>query len=764
MESTVNQNQINDAFWQSLHDEDFQQAQTYLSQGADIEARNLKEQTAFILYAGERRFKIAEWLKDHGANINAQDRQGRTALHILVDTTIASRDLRTFDEFLTWHPNLDIQDRQGVTPATLAAISRKGEDVLERLLDKGANPSIAPVSGASGLLGAAAQAYEKTVLMLIDKGANPNQVDHDGKTFLHALVSSFDAGLLTKVLELNLPIDINQTSKSGSSPLSSAVDMGDVESATALLKAGADPNVRSTNRFGMGATCLQLMILAQPVEGAKNLLAAKKGREKEESQNASTAVDEQSHDNLVKMAIDAGADVWAVDANGRNAWHYLARRQTFSKAIFDLLVEQGLPMDESTGPGGSNPVRAVFDQPLKPYDRQQALQHMIDNGYPVDPPFVELSKEYKDNNPEEAAHKTLSPLAAAVLTRSRYEVQMLLDAGANPNRLDDSEASPLHQAISLQVKEEEKQAVQMMALAGKMKDPVKEMEKIAQIVNNTKTWMVEILMQHGGDPMTESNTPLKKTPFNLAIDHNCSDVVNQFLQKGVDPLQPTSIGDYGLLEALTQGKLELFYALKDYVEKAGRSQEMKAVVLDSALTSPDKWDVRLPYLEVLRTLEDESLFNYQDEDGNTPLIIAAATGQEDLVDIFLSKGANPDLKNKAGESAMMHAIMEQKGDIISSLRRAGAKVNDKNPDGETLESMAQSTHHRHIIKALMGELESNAEVVEFVKPNPLTLEALSKMPEFLEEWKKPIVLLDAPTPAEPPKEENKPKKKGMFGL
>lgn len=762
----MNQTQLNDAFWQAVHDERFDEAGQFLSQGANIEEVNMRGQTAFLLYAAERKMNKAEWLFNHGANINAKDRQGRTALHSLVETTIATRDLRTLDEFLVWRPSLDEQDRQGVTPLTQASISRRGDEVVNRLLDAGANPNVVPISGSSALLGAAANAYEKTVMALLDKNANPNQVDHDGKTLLHALVSSFDAELLAKVLALQLPIDINQTSRSGATPLSSSVDLGDVHSAAELLKAGADPNIRSTNRFGMGATALQLMILAQPVEGAKNLLGAKKGREKEESINKEDKVDDAAHDNLVEIAIASGADVWAVDAEGRNAWHYLGMRQTFSKSIFDLLVKEGLPMDESTGPGGRNPLRAVFDQPIKPYDRQVAIDHMIGAGFPADPPFVELSTEYKDNNPEEAENKVLSPLAAAVLTRARFEVEQLLDAGANPNRLDDSGLSPLHRAITLEVRQQEQMAVQMMAMSGKSKDPVQQMEGIARVVKDTRLWTIGKLMAHGGDPMTEDASPQKKTPFMLAIDMERPEIISYFLQQGADPLKANSVGDYPVLEALTHGKLAIFYALVNHVREQGREAELSSILIDAALTSPEKWDIRMPFLEVLRTLDEVEWVNYQDAEGNTPLIIAAATGQEDLVDILLARSAKPDVKNKNGETAIMHAINEEKGDIIRSLRQFGATTQDVNPDGISVENMAHATHHRHVIKSVVGPLEPNPELADFVKPNPATLESMEKIPDFVKEFKEPIVLMDDPARAEAPKEDpNAPaKKKGMFGF
>jgi ankyrin repeat protein len=69
---------------------------------------------------------------DHGANLNALDLSGRTALHLASEIT--------FIELLLDHGmNVDVRDKKGWTPLHWAA-SRLKLQVLVVLLDRGADP------------------------------------------------------------------------------------------------------------------------------------------------------------------------------------------------------------------------------------------------------------------------------------------------------------------------------------------------------------------------------------------------------------------------------------------------------------------------------------------------------------------------------------------------------------------------------------------------------------------------------------------------
>jgi ankyrin repeat protein len=95
--------------------------------------------------------ELISFLRDKGADINAQDITGATPLHYAV-----------------WH----------------------NEDLVEILLNHGADPNVAtlPSRGKYTPLHFAADIRKKSAIkVLLDKGADPTRVDAEGRSTLHHL-------------------------------------------------------------------------------------------------------------------------------------------------------------------------------------------------------------------------------------------------------------------------------------------------------------------------------------------------------------------------------------------------------------------------------------------------------------------------------------------------------------------------------------------------------------------------------------------------
>lgn len=63
--------------------------------------------------------------------------------------------------------------------------------------------------------------------------------------------------------------------------------------------------------------------------------------------------------------------------------------------------------------------------------------------------------------------------------------------------------------------------------------------------------------------------------------------------------------------------------------------------------------------------------NGVDENGNTPLIEAARMGHDDVVQVLLIAKANPNIKNKAGKTALMLASEGGHEESVALLTQAG---------------------------------------------------------------------------------------------
>ncbi len=66
--------------------------------------------------------------------------------------------------------------------------------------------------------------------------------------------------------------------------------------------------------------------------------------------------------------------------------------------------------------------------------------------------------------------------------------------------------------------------------------------------------------------------------------------------------------------------------------------------------------------------------DFQDESGgNTRLMDASAVGNYDVVDLLIKHGADINVKNNYGKTALYIATVNKKNDIVDLLKKYGAK-------------------------------------------------------------------------------------------
>jgi len=94
--------------------------------------------------------------------------------------------------------------------------------------------------------------------------------------------------------------------------------------------------------------------------------------------------------------------------------------------------------------------------------------------------------------------------------------------------------------------------------------------------------------------------------------------------------------------------------------------------------------------------------NLADDDGYTPLMLAAQYGHADVVKRLLKKGANAKARTKTGHTALT-LVWGTDGKVVPMLIKAGADPNARNNDGET--PLLVAAHHnttgaiRELLKA-----------------------------------------------------------------
>ncbi|XP_047424776.1 ankyrin repeat and SAM domain-containing protein 6-like isoform X2 [Mugil cephalus] len=96
-----------------------------------------------------------------------------------------------------------------------------------------------------------------------------------------------------------------------------------------------------------------------------------------------------------------------------------------------------------------------------------------------------------------------------------------------------------------------------------------------------------------------------------------------------------------------------------------------------------------------------------DEEGNTALQFASASGHENLVRFLLRKGASVDSRNNYGWTPLMQAARFGHLTVAHILLENGAEINGRNRLGASVLTMAARGGHTHVVKLL---LESGAYV------------------------------------------------------
>lgn len=158
-------------------------------------------------------FGWVEWLIDHGADVNAQDNEGSTPLHL-----VAEGQDQNIARLLASRARSDLPNNDGQIPLHIAAGSANTE-VLATILNATSNKNMPDNSGDTPLHIAATDPYilEPRIPMLVDAGASLESENNEGQTPLHIAVARRRVDNIQTLIRLGAPI--NAMNKGGATPL-----------------------------------------------------------------------------------------------------------------------------------------------------------------------------------------------------------------------------------------------------------------------------------------------------------------------------------------------------------------------------------------------------------------------------------------------------------------------------------------------------------------------------------------------------------------
>jgi ankyrin repeat protein len=171
---------------------------------------------------------------DRGADVNASENDGTTALHWAAQLD----DLKTVELLLDAGAAPAAPNRFGVTPLELAANNGNG-DVVARLLAAGADPNARSREGQTPLMSAALNGRVGAVEALLAAGATVDAAEsYRGQTALMLAAGEGNVDAVHALLAAGAKVAAQ--SKSGFTPLLFAVRNAQLETVRVLLEQGAN--------------------------------------------------------------------------------------------------------------------------------------------------------------------------------------------------------------------------------------------------------------------------------------------------------------------------------------------------------------------------------------------------------------------------------------------------------------------------------------------------------------------------------------------
>lgn len=169
---------------------------------------------------------------------------------------------------------------------------------------------------------------------------------------------------------------------------------------------------------------------------------------------------------------------------------------------------------------------------------------------------------------------------------------------------------------------------------------------------------------------------MKRSALHMAILENHAEICRILVTFGAN----IDLSDYQqktpLHLASIQGSSEIISLLLEYGAIASKQDFSGAIPLHYACTTNTS---SVNYL--LSSKECLSCINHQDKHGFTPLIVATLYGQVDIMELLLNFGADVNLKDLKGKSALHYSVIRGLKKPCEILIAHGANVEARDNDG-----------------------------------------------------------------------------------
>ena len=623
-------------------------------------------QTALYAACIGNHLEIINVLIDSGYDVNHQDNEGKTVLHIAFENHIPDLAKTLIARFSA---NTDIRDIQNWTPLH-TAIDRGYFSYSKKLSEKFLHKDICTEVSWIQLQAACIQENTQYVLCLLDANTDVNHASSAGYTSLHIAVSKSNIDLVTLLLDHD--VNVNSVTIDGRTPLHIAAEKGDEIIIQKLLTHGADPSLKDSP----GNTSLHVAVR---VKGEAKPIIWKIGASKIRHFPASYHI---CSTQTVQAIIDHGADVNAVNNRGQTAlWFACIDGQN---SIVKFLLD-----------AGADPTIAdryedtCLHAAIHGNCSTETIQKILDHGAPVN-----------------AVNKDVAtPLLLACSTAQAETVKILLVAKADPNSANADGDACLHVAMAADCN---KETILEIISYGADVNAVNKRGRTALLLGCFYRQMdaVKILLEAQADPAIADEEGF--SCLHAAIDGYCSkDTLQALIDHGAHIAAIRKDGTNALLRACTTGQSESV----SFLVEAGACVNITNSDGNTCLHLAVKGECNK---DAVQEIIEHGMININavNKHCETALLLACESAQAKTVNLLLQKLADPNISDGRGFTSL-HAAVHGccANETLQEIINHKAQLYCQDNHGETALFNACSYRQQESVKILL-KAESNPNIAD----------------------------------------------------
>ena len=458
-----------------------------------------------------------------------------------------------------------------------------------------------PKASASGIdapaIVEAARAQDAdTVRALVAAGVDVGAAQPDGATALHWAAYRNDPE--TAALLLDAGADVDATNELGATPVWLAAGNGSAAMVARLLEAGADPDVALLN----GETAVMTASRTGSADAVRRLAAHGadvNAKERSRGQTALMWAVAQGHHEVIDVLLAHGADV--------RARSRIRPRMMHAEATNGSQYDQGVVWNR----GGYTPLLFAAR-----HGDVEAGRRLVVAGADVD----------------DAAPTGASALVVAAHGGQYDFARFALGAGADPNDIG-AGYTALHAAI---LRGDPKLTTALLAAGA---DPDARLERGTPLRRAGQDWA--IAPQH-----------VSATPYWLAAYYQEADLMRALAAWGADPALTTlERWAYVFERAGGVGPPHIAGGFQTPLLAAVSGANNRGRRFNSSLRNPDR-EEHAAYEAARAAIEHGADVNRTDHGGTAPLHSAAQRNYATVVELLAANGADLDVKNGSGTTAL----------------------------------------------------------------------------------------------------------------